>query len=194
MAKGSNFEREICKLLSSWWTRGERDDVFWRSSMSGGRATVRFRKGKKTAGSYGDICALDPIGEPFLRIFTPELKRGQYVKHPGDLLDCAGSCNNHPFLKALKQAKTAHEMAGSRAWLLIVKRDMKHSSVFFPSFLLGRGEVLFKFKGKIIRDPIFRYRVGGEDFVGMRLEKFLKIVEPEWLTLSASPQTGVGKG
>jgi len=178
MSKGANFEREICKRLSLWWTRDERDDVFWRSSQSGGRATVRFRKGKKTAGSYGDICALDPIGEPLLKIFTVELKRGEYVKHPGDLLDCSGSPDCHPFLGAVRQARQAHERAGSRSWLLIVRRDRKHSTIFFPSRIFLTGEPLRNFQKALTSEPVFRYRVVGEDFVGMRLEKFLDVVDP----------------
>lgn len=178
MAKGAAFEREICKKLSSWWTYDDRDDVFWRSSQSGGRATVRFRKGKSTAGSYGDICALDPIGEPLLKIFTIELKRGEYVKHPGDLLDCSGSPDCHPFLGAVDQAIEAHERAGSLSWLLIVKRDRKHSTVFFPSRLLVSGQPLFHFHKELIAEPVFRYRISGKDFVGMKLEKFLSTVDP----------------
>lgn len=178
MAKGANFEREICRKLSEWWTYDTRDDIFWRSSQSGGRATVRFRKGKGTAGSYGDICALDPIGEPLLKVFTVELKRGEYVKHPGDLLDCSGSSDCHPFLGAVQQAKEAHERAGSRSWLLIVKRDRRHSSIFFPSRLLLSGEPLHQFQKELIAEPVFRYRIGGEDFVGMKLEKFLSTVDP----------------
>src|SRR6476660_6899090 len=132
MAKGADFEREICKQLSLWWTYDSRDDVFWRSSQSGGRATVRFRKGKGTAGSYGDICAMDPIGEPLLKLFTIELKRGRSHGEPGDLLDGKGSASCHPFLNAIRQAKEAHRIAGSRSWLLISRRDPKQTVIFFP--------------------------------------------------------------
>ncbi|MBM3120244.1 MAG: hypothetical protein FJ006_12010, partial [Chloroflexi bacterium] len=59
-SKGASFERDISRQLSLWWTHGERDDVFWRSSMSGGRATVRAKKGQKTAYQNGDITATDP--------------------------------------------------------------------------------------------------------------------------------------
>jgi len=43
MAKGSSFEREICTILSKWWTNNERDDVFWRTAGSGARATTRSK-------------------------------------------------------------------------------------------------------------------------------------------------------
>ena len=41
--KGSSFERLVCKRMSMWLSKGERDDLFWRSAMSGGRATVQLR-------------------------------------------------------------------------------------------------------------------------------------------------------
>ena len=63
MAKGSVFEREICKELSLWITSGERDDIFWRTAGSGGRATMRKKSGKTTANQEGDVCATDPIGQ-----------------------------------------------------------------------------------------------------------------------------------
>jgi hypothetical protein len=42
--KGSRFERDVCKRLSLWLSKGERDDLFWRSALSGGRATLRLRQ------------------------------------------------------------------------------------------------------------------------------------------------------
>lgn len=68
--KGGAFEREISKVLSWWLTKGERDDVFWRSAGSGAKATVT---GKVT--QAGDLCAVDSLGEPFLSMFIVECKR-----------------------------------------------------------------------------------------------------------------------
>lgn len=76
MAKGGSFEREISVLLSKWWTGGERDDIFYRSSSSGGRFTARFKRGKQTADHHGDICAIDVLGKPFTDTFSSELKTG----------------------------------------------------------------------------------------------------------------------
>lgn len=185
MAKGGDFEREICKKLSAWWTYDDRDDVFWRSSQSGGRATVRFRKGKRTAGSYGDITALDPIGEPLMKLFTIELKRGQKHGEPGNLIDGTGEVKCHSFLQAIKQAKEAHKIAGSKAWLLISKRDFHRPCVFFDSSLLNG--ILSGFKTALTLPPVFRYRVDGEDFVGVSLEKFLECVDPADLITVAGP-------
>ena len=60
--KGSHFERVICKQLSLWVSGGEREDLFWRSAMSGGRATVGKRKGKDHAAHAGDISATHSQG------------------------------------------------------------------------------------------------------------------------------------
>lgn len=60
--KGAGFERLICKQLSLWITRGKKEDCFWRSAMSGGRATVAAARGKDLRRQAGDICAVSPEG------------------------------------------------------------------------------------------------------------------------------------
>lgn len=73
-AKGSQFEREICKKLSLWVSEGKSDDLFWRSAMSGGRATVRAKKGEKTKSGHGDITAVTPEGHLLTDKFVIECK------------------------------------------------------------------------------------------------------------------------
>jgi len=53
--KGAAFERQVCKQLSLWVSNGARGDLFWRSAMSGGRATVAAKQGAKLAAQAGDI-------------------------------------------------------------------------------------------------------------------------------------------
>jgi hypothetical protein len=76
MGKGENYERDICKFFSLWITDQKRDDIFWRTSGSGGRAGHRKQKKKDTAFSAGDMTFIDPIGEAFIRYFLVEIKRG----------------------------------------------------------------------------------------------------------------------
>jgi hypothetical protein len=73
-AKGGEFERQICKKLSLWVSNNLRDDLFWRSAMSGGRATVRSKKGKETASGHGDITAVTPEGNKLTDYFIIECK------------------------------------------------------------------------------------------------------------------------
>jgi hypothetical protein len=61
-AKGGSFERVICKALSRWISNGTREDLFWRSAMSGGRSTVAAKGGKKLNAQCGDITSVDPMG------------------------------------------------------------------------------------------------------------------------------------
>ena len=56
--KGASFERDVCRRLSLWLSGGLRDDLMWRSAMSGGRATVQFNRGAKNLTQSGDISAV----------------------------------------------------------------------------------------------------------------------------------------
>jgi len=71
--KGAAFEREVCVKLSEWVTAGEKKDVFWRTAMSGGRATVFKKKGSLFRQS-GDICSVAPEGNDLTNKFYFELK------------------------------------------------------------------------------------------------------------------------
>lgn len=59
--KGSTYERKVCGQLSRWISNGAMSDIFWRSAMSGGRATVAHRKGIAVR-QAGDITAVSPEG------------------------------------------------------------------------------------------------------------------------------------
>ena len=73
-SKGSAFERRICQHLSLWATNGKRRDVFWRSAMSGGRATLLQRKGRVASNISGDIAAVGKEGHELLDRFSIECK------------------------------------------------------------------------------------------------------------------------
>jgi len=72
-AKGSNFERDCCRALSLWVSHGKATDLFWRSAMSGGRATVAHRKGVSVR-QAGDITAVTPEGHSLTDMFYVECK------------------------------------------------------------------------------------------------------------------------
>jgi hypothetical protein len=79
--KGNEFERSICKAMSYWFSYDERDDLFWRTSQSGGRATTRRKKGLQTAGAAADMMATHPLGKPLIQACLFEMKRGYSDKH-----------------------------------------------------------------------------------------------------------------
>jgi hypothetical protein len=73
-AKGSSFEREVCRRLSLWVSDGKNEDCFWRSATSGGRSTVAHAKGKRLAAQAGDITCISPAGQALTDAFLIECK------------------------------------------------------------------------------------------------------------------------
>jgi hypothetical protein len=110
--KGASFEREVCVMLSKWVTSGSREDVFWRSAMSGGRATVAHKKhGKQLSNQVGDISCIHPQGDHFSSTFAVECKfyakldyeglltgRGKLLAFWAEINEQASRYNKLPFL------------------------------------------------------------------------------------------------
>jgi len=73
--KGNSFERLMCRQFSLWFSKGQYDDLFWRTSGSGSRATNRERVGKDlTKYQHGDMTHVRPEGRPLLDYFSFEFK------------------------------------------------------------------------------------------------------------------------
>ena len=91
-AKGGAFERLICKRLSLWISKGKRDDLFWRSAMSGGRATLQMKRlpHKKRYNQCGDLSAISREGQDFLDVFFVDCKFLQSLKIPAWIYGDAG--------------------------------------------------------------------------------------------------------
>jgi len=178
MAKGGQFERDICRELSMWWTDGERDDVFWRTSQSGGRATTRRKKGKKTFGQYGDVQATDPIGQPLIDLCTIELKKGYNKASCGDLLDknLRFEGKPTPWEKMVHQAIGQAKEAQTSYWWLIHKRDHRETILYFPGRFFGEvGLLLSSIRPVVVLETRNNYRV-----VGMSLTRFLQATPPKF--------------
>lgn len=175
--KGSKFERKISNLLSLWWTDGKRDDVFWRTSGSGARATARKKTGKSTVGQYGDIGALDPIGLPLIDLFTIELKRGYSNETFANIIERHQNprVKECQFAKFIQQAEEEHLMAKSFAWLLITKRNAREPIVTMPYYLYNLDEMP-NYNGTAIVD----YWNGSEydSIVSVTLKEFLEETWP----------------
>jgi len=132
MAKGSDFERLVCKGLSLWWSDRKRDDIFWRTAGSGAMAKTRSKTNRKTFGQCGDVQATDPIGQPLIDVCSIELKRGYSKSNLSDLIEKPEGAAEQMYEKFINQAIEDHQNAGSLTWLLIVKRDRKEALVFMP--------------------------------------------------------------
>jgi hypothetical protein len=170
MAKGSSFERQICKTLSLWWTNGERDDVFWRTAGSGAMATSRRKRGSTTLLQHGDIQAVDPIGKPLTDLMTLELKRGYNQCTLSDMFDSPRSKGKQRFAKFIEQAQRSAEAAGTPFWAVIHKRDQKRITITLPAkfdtFGLRRAIVWIA----ILTDE--------EKFIQFDFEEFLNALDP----------------
>ena len=180
-AKGNAFEREMCRILSLWWTGGKADDCFWRTSNSGGRATVRDRKGKATSGHHGDVSATDGRGKPLLDLLTIELKRGYNSFSAMDILDKPDGGATQVWEEWISQATESAEGAGTLFWLIIAKKDRREVIVAVPNY--------FKMELRIhdlvdLLDPsgpsvCFKLPHTGFAVVLMRLKDFLTRVTPD---------------
>lgn len=126
MGKGSQFERDISRQLSLWWSKGEHDDWFWRATTSGARATVRKKAGKDTANNVGDIAAQCPEAMRLMNAVSFELKKGYNQTGPQDLI-LKDKSKIHEFIdQATRQASNA----GTPYWALIHKADRKPTLVY----------------------------------------------------------------
>lgn len=129
--KGSAFEREFCGHLSRWWTNGADDAVFWRTAGSGGRSTVRSRSGKRTANQAGDVCAIDPIGQPLIDKVTFELKRGYSHASLQDLIDRPVHAALQPMEQWIAQATASATRASTPHWAIVHKRNVRNAIIIF---------------------------------------------------------------
>ncbi len=183
--KGSVFERWFCTRLSLWWTGKERDDVFWRTAGSGGRATNRFKRGRTTAGGSGDITFTDPIGKPLLDVFTMELKRGYSKHHVTDVVD-KGRAPRTQWEGFLYQAMASARQSQSLTWMIVTQRDRRLAMCWLPvtavALLDGQGADIFSTHyctfSTFVRPPKGRLNTMVH-FMGLPLEEFWDTVSPQ---------------
>jgi len=128
MAKGGQFERDFAKALSLWWTKDERDDIFWRTAGSGARATVRTNKGQKTVGQYGDITATDPDGKILIDNILFELKNGYPEAEIEKLINYSSTKANAGigtdlYSKWIMKCEKSCEASGIPGWMIVHKRS-----------------------------------------------------------------------
>lgn len=137
--KGSQFERDVCRQLSYWWSRVGDDDLFWRTQSSGARATQRKKRGKRTRGQYGDICAVDSRGRYLTKACIVSLKRGYPRVTLSDLIDISWERKNQGELASwIKECITHMYDARTPGWLLVMKRNNREPIVLMPLSFMWR--------------------------------------------------------
>jgi len=174
--KGSAFERDVACQLSLWWTQDldkPRDDVFWRTSVSGARATSRSKKQKKTAYDYGDITFRDPIGKPLIDCFLIECKRGySYKTNALDFFESKSLLFNW-----IDKIIIDSKQAGRKNWLLILSRNRRQTIIFMNSNFFGSQ---FSWSGFFPRKTIefSDPKIETSNATAIKFEDFLKWINP----------------
>ena len=112
--KGSDFEREVAKLLSKWWApdlfkKGEL--VFWRTHASGAASHLASQQA-------GDITYINEIGRPLIDLFVIECKRTRRF----NLFGAVAGDVSLPVLGWLRKLKVEANSNG-KFGLLIFKLD-----------------------------------------------------------------------
>jgi hypothetical protein len=185
VGKGADFERQVCRMLSLWWTDDEDADVFWRNRT---RATKQSPDAKH---QLGDIMAMKAVGAPLIERINIETKNG-YSKTrkgtrmrniPWDLLDLIDGKldGKKQILEFWTQCQRDAELS-KRIPMLIFKRDFHEPVVVLEStVVLGLEEI----RGKL-NCPILGYTATLDDkqltempLVFLRLETFLEQVDPK---------------
>lgn len=92
--KGAGFEIKVCVQLSLWVSGGKNRDLFWRSAMSGGRATTAFKRGVRLDRQAGDICAIAPEGHRITDTYFLECKHRRNIGLESFLLKNIGPMAN----------------------------------------------------------------------------------------------------
>lgn len=151
-SKGPEFERECCRDLSVWASKGKYDDWYWRSSQSGGRATTRAKTGRRTIGQNSDVAATCSEAEFLTKECAIEIKRGyNRTALLTDLLDRSiwpGSDERKStILGFLEQTIRSARTGGNTYWMLIHKRDKRLPLVYMPKSL---SDLFLKTTNRII--------------------------------------------
>lgn len=132
--KGAQYERDVCVALSMWISAGRKKDLFWRSAMSGGRATVARKKGDNLAAHAGDISATDKEGHALTDHYYAECKRYADLNFGGFLTKGIGPLAK--FWQVAVDEATKHD----RIAMLIVREDRNDTLLMVPAqSMLKRG-------------------------------------------------------
>lgn len=162
-AKGSQFERDACVLLSQWISNKAQEDIFWRAAMSGGRATVAHKKsGKLLSSQVGDISCVHPAGSRFISAFAVECKFYAVLNYEGLL---TGKGKILQFWNEIKsQAKTHHKHP-----FMLARQNRMQTMVCLD--INGRKELEVPYKDMLLVSVRHNIHI-------IEAERFFRVVKP----------------
>lgn len=120
-AKGSEWERQVGKMLSMWLTYGARPDIFSRNVLSGGTFTLAQNKGQSSSHMPGDLMAAHPLAFDFLSQYLIECKHLASLGLENYLFDRSGKGE---MTKIVALAASQAEHAGLD-FMLIAKQNYR---------------------------------------------------------------------
>lgn len=126
-AKGSGYERTICKMLTKWLTGKDKPYVWWRSPSSGALATITAQNPNLS----GDIISVLPEGHFLTDIFSIEIKAG-YPK--SSFHKFFKGVKNNEILQFWEQSKKDCVQSKKQP-MVIYKKDRQVPLIFFPDII-----------------------------------------------------------
>ena len=178
MGKGSSMEREIAVKLSLWYSENTSEDLFWRSQASGGRATVRQKKGKANPDQFGDIVAVDKRGASLMKKWSIEVKTGYSSKNKDKkitnwcVLDAIDSRQKQSVLEKFWEQCERDAELSDREPVLIFRRPMMAPCICITRFYYG---ILSAFFGNCPPNTI-ELHTNDNNLIIMKLDNFF-----EWI-------------
>lgn len=133
--KGAAFERKVCQQLSLWVSDSTHKDLFWRSAMSGGRATVGHKKGISLSRQAGDITAVAPEGHVLTDTFFVECKFLKNLRLELFFIHAEGPLAS--FWRTVRRESEKH----NRFPLLIAKQNQVDTLLIFEPDTLQVGDL-----------------------------------------------------
>ena len=170
--KGDNYERIISKKLSIWLSKGENDDLFWRTQGSGSRHTTRYKKNLTLEGQSGDVASVrSGVSEEFLKVFCVEIKFYKDINLWGIVTKSKVGLLGF-WKQADEQAKRVNKMP-----ILIVKQNYKPalliSNKIFNKLLIKKFKLKPELEVNLVHQKIFVWRL--ENILDINPKKFISI-------------------
>lgn len=179
--KGGSFELRISKKLSLWLSDGKNDGLICRTDSSGGRATVRSKKSKKTSKYlFGDLKHSDETAMPMFDKWSVECKTGYARKNKKsitkwDILDLIDSFQKESIFEMMWGQCKKDAEASSREPVLIFGRNLRRTCIAVTRKHFNYL-VMVVDNSKLNINMINLRLKDGDDIIIVNFEKFLQIV------------------
>jgi len=172
---GNEHEREVCYLLSKWFSYRKDDGLFWRSDTSGGRATSKSKKGIIEPDLFGDITHRKPEGRPLIKLILLEAKKG-YTHDTNPLEFFENTKTTNLLYIHWTQAERDREIAGRKySWLIFGRKRKRILLMFDYQFFCDCEPENGEYEGQRLRILDERR---GLSLVIVDFKKFLEYLDP----------------